>query len=100
MAAAGTTQQYTDYTQRQQPDVEAARTSHSVPASNSYTPRPPAPIVPPPASKMADSYVGPTTTVDPTAVYDPWPEYQRQKAIRDAERAERERKEEEARKEK
>ncbi|OSS45769.1 hypothetical protein B5807_09593 [Epicoccum nigrum] len=100
VAAAGTSQQYTDYTQRQRPDVEAARTSHSVSASNSYTPRPPAPIVPPPASKMADSYPDPTTTVDPTAVYDPWPEYQRQKAIRDAERAERERKEEEARKEK
>lgn len=99
MAAAGTSQQYTDYTQRQRPDVDAARTSHSVPASNSYTSRPPAPIVPPSASKMADSYAGPTITVDPTAVYDPWPEYQRQKAVRDAERAERERKEE-ARKEK
>jgi len=95
MAAAGASQQYTDYPQRQRSDVEATRTSHSVPASDSYTPRPPAPIVPPPASKMADSYAGPTTTVDPTAVYNPWPEFERQKAIRDAERAERERIEEE-----
>jgi hypothetical protein len=97
VAAAAASQQYTDYPQRQRSDVEATRTSHSVPASDSYTPRPPAPIVPPPASKMADSYAGPTTTVDPTAVYDPWPEFERQKAIRDAER---ERIEEEARKEK
>jgi hypothetical protein len=100
MAAAGTSQQYTDYTHRQRPDVEAPRPSHLVPASNSYTPRPPAPIVPPPAPKMADTYAGPPSTVDPTAVYNPWPEFERQKAVRDAERAERERKEEEAHKEK
>lgn len=98
MATAGTPQQYTNYN-RQLPDVDNTQSSHNVQPSTSYTPRPPAPIVQPHASTMLEPYSGSSTTVDPTAVYDPWPEIQRQQAIGDAERAERERKEEEARKE-
>lgn len=95
MAAAGTSQQYSNYN-RQLPDVDSSRSVHAAQSSTSYTPRPPAPIVPPILPEPTTNY---STTVDPTAVYDPWPEIQRQQAIRDAERAERERKEEEARKE-
>lgn len=100
MAAAGTSQQYTDYSCRPLLDVDNLRFSHAMPPSTSDTPRPPAPIAQPPASNIPESYAGSSTTVDPTAVYDPWPEYQRQQAIRDAERAEKERKEEEVCKEK
>lgn len=95
MAAAGTSQQYNDYNR----PVDNPRPSHTVAPSTSYTPRPPAPIHPPAAASIPEHYTGSSTTVDPTAVYDPWPEIQRQQAIRDAERAEKERKEEEARKE-
>ncbi|KAF9696011.1 hypothetical protein EKO04_005777 [Ascochyta lentis] len=99
MAAAGTSQSYTDYGRRQLPDVDISRTTHSATPMTSYTPRAPAPIVQPPPSSISESYTGSSTTVDPTAVYDPWPEYQRQQAARDAARAEQERKQEEARKE-
>ncbi|KAH6615344.1 hypothetical protein C7974DRAFT_64537 [Boeremia exigua] len=97
MAAAGTSQSYGDYSHRHLPETDASRSSHTAPHSNSYTPRLPVPIVQPPVSAMPEPYTGPSTTVDPTAVYDPWPEYQRQRAIKDAERAEKERKEEEVR---
>ncbi|KAF3047876.1 hypothetical protein E8E11_007739 [Didymella keratinophila] len=96
MAAAGTSQQYSTYN-RQLPDVDSSRSSHAAQSSTSYTVRPPAPVVPPTLPEPTTNY---STTVDPTAVYDPWPEIQRQQAIRDAERAERERREEEARQEK
>jgi hypothetical protein len=96
MAAVGTSQQHSNYN-RQLPDVDSSRTSHAAHSSTSYTARPPAPTAPPTLPEPTTNY---STTVDPTAVYDPWPEIQRQQAIRDAERAERERKEEEARKEK
>lgn len=98
IAAAGTSQQYHDFSRRQLPDVDISRTSHS--AATSYTARPPAPVDQPPPSSIPEPYTGSSTTVDPTAVYDPWPEYQRQQAIRDAARAEQERKDDEARKEK
>lgn len=96
MTAAANSQPYSDYNRR---NTDVSRSSHSVPPSNSYAPRPPAQVVQPPISSTPDSYAGSSTTVDPTAVYDPWPEYQRQQAIRDAERIEWERKEEKARKE-
>ncbi|KAF1930894.1 uncharacterized protein M421DRAFT_57223 [Didymella exigua CBS 183.55] len=95
MAAVGTSQQHTNYN-RQLPDVDSSQSSQSLQAATSYTARPPAPIVPPHPSSIPESYSGSSTTVDPTAVYDPWPEIQRQQAIRDAERREREKKEEEA----
>lgn len=98
--AAGSTQHYSDYSHRHVPQVETSRSSHTITPSTSYTPRPPAPIVQPPVASLPEPYTGSSTTVDPTAIYDPWPEYQRQQAIRDAEHAERERKEEAARKEK
>lgn len=100
MLAAGTSQQYTDYGRRQHPDVEGSQSSHALQLPTSYTPRLPAPTAQPPTSSIPEPYTGSGTTVDPTAVYDPWPEYQRQQAIRDADRAEKERKEAEARKEK
>lgn len=99
MAAAGTSHQYADYGHRQLSNVETSRTSHSVPPANSYASRPPAQVVQPPVASISESYTGSSTTVDPTAVYDPWPEYQRQQAMKEAERAGRDRKEEEARKE-
>ncbi|KZM21806.1 uncharacterized protein EKO05_0001746 [Ascochyta rabiei] len=99
MAAAGTSQQYTDYGRRQLPDVDATQTAPNATPTTSYTPRAPAPTVQPPPSSISEPYTGSSTTVDPTAVYDPWPEYQRQQAARDAARAEQEKKKEEARKE-
>ncbi|KAJ4347621.1 hypothetical protein N0V95_005268 [Ascochyta clinopodiicola] len=100
MAAAGTSQQYNDYGRRQLPDVDTSRTAPKVPPTTSYAPRAPAPTTQPPPSTMPEPYTGSSTTVDPTAVYDPWPEYQRQQAARDAARAEQEKEDEEARKEK
>ncbi|KAF2632313.1 hypothetical protein BU25DRAFT_406868 [Macroventuria anomochaeta] len=100
MAPARTSQQYAGYSRRQVPYVDSSQSSHTVPPSTSYAPRPPAPIVQPPASSTPEPHTGSSTTVDPTAVYDPWPEYQRQQAIKDAKRAEKERKEEAPRKEK
>ncbi|KAF2131364.1 hypothetical protein P153DRAFT_364956 [Dothidotthia symphoricarpi CBS 119687] len=106
-------QQYTDYNQRQLPNAESSRTNQSSTTSNSYnyadaqTISPPtASISPAPTPSVSEPYNGQsTTTVDPMAVYDPWPEYQRkqaalraQKAAEDAARAEEERIAEEARK--
>jgi hypothetical protein len=72
-----------------------------VPTSYSYADRQvPAHIMQStPTGPVAEQYSQNTTTVDPMAVYDPWPEYQRkqealqaQKAIEEAARAEQERK--------
>jgi hypothetical protein len=100
--------QFNDYSARQLPSVEASRNSQNATSSTSYNygnaQMPSAAIAPPaPSSSMADTYIAQsTTTVDPMAVYDPWPEYQRkqaaQKAIEDAARAEEERIAQEARK--
>jgi hypothetical protein len=101
-------QQYNDYSARQLPSVEALRNSQNATSSTSYNygnaQMSSAAIAPPaPSASMADTYSAQsTTTVDPMAVYDPWPEYQRkqaaQKATEDAARAEEERIVEEARK--
>lgn len=104
-------QQYGDYNARQLPSVaaEASRNSQNATSSTAYNygnAQMPSAIVPPPpapATSMADTYSAQgTTTVDPMAVYDPWPEYQRkqaaQHAILDAARAEEERIAEETRK--
>jgi hypothetical protein len=98
-------QQYNDYSARQLPSVEASRNSQNATSSTSYNygntqVLAAAAIAPPaPSATMADTYSAQsTTTVDPMAVYDPWPEYQRKKAIEDAARAEEERIAEEARK--
>jgi hypothetical protein len=107
---AGVSQQYTDYDRRQLASVEASRTIPAPAPSTSYnynapTANPPGPIVPP-VSGVATTYTSQgSTTVDPMAVYDPWPEYQRkqealraQKAAEDAARGEEEWIAEEARK--
>ncbi|KAJ4983691.1 C2H2 finger domain-containing protein [Stagonosporopsis vannaccii] len=99
MAAAGSSHHYPDYNHRHFPDADASRFSHAVPPPTSYISRPPAPIFQPLASSLPEPYTGSSTTVDPIAVYDPWPEYQRRQAIRDAERAESNKDEENARKE-
>lgn len=109
-----TSQQYTDYNHRQLPSIEASRTNQNTAVSNSYgyaneqTISSPPAVAPPLAStsNVPEPYNSQnTTTVDPMAVYDPWPEYQRkqetlraQKAIEDAARAKEERIAEEARK--
>ncbi|KAF1911786.1 hypothetical protein BDU57DRAFT_598429, partial [Ampelomyces quisqualis] len=104
-------QQYTDYDRRQLASVDASHRNPTGPSTASYnyndtpTIAPPGPIAPP-ASSVAETYINQgSITVDPTAVYDPWPEYQRkqeailaQKAVEDAARAEEERVAEEARK--
>lgn len=104
-------QQYGDYNARQLPSVaaEASRNSQNATSSTAYNygnAQMPSAIVPPPPAppaSMADTYSAQgTTTVDPMAVYDPWPEYQRkqaaQKTIEDAARAEEGRITEEMRK--
>ncbi|KAH4180542.1 hypothetical protein HBH64_024830 [Parastagonospora nodorum] len=107
---AAASQQFTDYDRRQLASVEASRSNQIATPSTSYnyastsTIAQPGPIEPPPSS-AAETYAGQGSTVDPMAIYDPWPEYQRkqeliraQKAIEDAARAEDERTAEEARK--
>ncbi|RMZ69186.1 C2H2 finger domain-containing [Pyrenophora seminiperda CCB06] len=101
-------QQHSEYSGRQLPNVEASRSSQNPTSSTGYNYRsaqmPSGANAPPaPTANMAESYSAQnTTTVDPLAVYDPWPEYQRkqaaQKAMEEARRAEEERIAEEARK--
>ncbi|KAI2487942.1 hypothetical protein Ptr902_02075 [Pyrenophora tritici-repentis] len=101
-------QHYTDYSDRQLPSVDASRSSQNATSSTAYNygnAQMPSNAIaqPAPTATMADTYSAQsTTTVDPLAVYDPWPEYQRkqaaQKAMEDAQRAEEERIAEEARK--
>ncbi|KAF1956124.1 hypothetical protein CC80DRAFT_366230, partial [Byssothecium circinans] len=91
-----------EYPRRQLPNPDVSRTAHPASTSYSYTDtQSTAPLNPVP-----ETYGQSTTTVDPMAVYDPWPEYQRkqetlraQKAEEDAARAEEERKAEALRKE-
>jgi hypothetical protein len=103
-----TNQQRNDYSGRQLPSVEASCSLPNVTSSTSYNHGnaqiPSAAIAPPaPSASMTDTYSAQsTTTVDPMAVYDPWPEYQRkqvaQKTVVDIARAAEERIAEEARK--
>jgi hypothetical protein len=91
-----TNQQYGAHSNQQLPIIETTRGPPNVTTSGAYNystepMRPAAPSV-----SMADAYHAQgTTTVDPMAVYDPWPEYQRKqaakKAVEDAARAEEER---------
>lgn len=106
-----TTQHNQSYDPRPLSDVDAIHQSQNSTPSVAYgydstqTLPHPGPIAPP-VSSIGDSYLGQTsTTVDPTAVYDPWPEYQRkaealrvQKAAEEAALAEEQRRSEEARK--
>lgn len=109
--SAAPSQHYPDHDRRQTASVEPPHTNPPAASSSSYSygnapnVAQPGPIAPS-ASSVAETYIGQgSTTVDPTAVYDPWPEYQRkqealraQNAIEDAARAEKERIAEEARK--
>jgi hypothetical protein len=96
-------QQYTDYDRRLPASVDTSRTNQNATGSSSYNygsvqTVPPSEPIPPPASSVPEAYNGQgSITVDPTAVYDPWPEYQRkqdaaraQKAIEDAPHADEE----------
>lgn len=101
--ATTTSQQYTDYDRRQLASADTARGNQATPPAtykypNTQTVAPPGPIAPPPSS-IPEPYLNPgSTTVAPTAVYDPWPEYQHkaeairaQRAAEDAAHAEEER---------
>lgn len=105
-----TSQQHVDYNRRQLSSAESSRASNNSAASNAYnyTNNPvvaPPSIVSAPSVSVPDTYSAQSTTVDPMAVYDPWPEYQRkqdviraQQLAEDAARAEEETILEEARK--
>ncbi|EUC31866.1 hypothetical protein COCCADRAFT_27481 [Bipolaris zeicola 26-R-13] len=92
-------QQYGGYGNQQVASVESSRGSqnHTPSNVNNYNTAPMPPAAPSaPTVSIADTYhTQGTTTVDPLAVYDPWPEYQRKqaarKAIEEAARAEEER---------
>ena len=96
---ATTNQQYGGYGSQQIASVESSRGSqnHTPSNVNNYDTAPMPPAAPSaPTVSMADTYhTQGTTTVDPLAVYDPWPEYQRKqaarKAMEDVARAEEER---------
>lgn len=102
-AAMSSASQYSDYSgDRQLPSIDATRSSTTAAASSSSynhgTTQAPAPTFQAPASNPPNSYEQGAITVDPMAVYDPWPEYHKkqeaaraQKAIEDAARAEKER---------
>ncbi|KAF2267038.1 hypothetical protein CC78DRAFT_566452 [Lojkania enalia] len=106
--AAMATTQYNDYSNRQLPSVDASQgVPSSVSASYSYSdPQAAVPIAQTAvANNVSEQYNQATITVDPIAVYDPWPEYQRKqierarKAAEDAAKAEEEHRAEERRKE-
>lgn len=100
--------QYHDYNNRQLPNLDMTRGSNTT-VSTPYSygdAQSTAAAVPTIVNNAPEMYHQSTTTVDPSAVYDPWPEYQRkqeairaQKAIEDAARAEEERRAEQIRKE-
>jgi hypothetical protein len=100
--------QYNEYSNRQLPTLDARR-NRTATASSSYNygdTQAPTSALQAPANNAADTYNQGAITVDPMAVYDPWPGYQRkqealraQKAFEDAAHAEQERVAEEARKE-
>lgn len=100
MTVAGSSQHNSDRSHRHVPDSDSSRSSHVVPLPTSYTPQASATVFQPLVSSTPEPYTGSSTTVDPMAVYDPWPSYQRQQAIKDAERAGREKKGENVFKEK
>lgn len=91
--------QYNDYSSRQLPNLNATRGTTAA-ASTSYNyddARASTATLQAPANNPAETYHQGAVTVDPMAVYDPWPEYQRkqeallaQKAVEDAARAEEE----------
>ena len=108
--AKHTAAQYTEYNNRQLPNLNTTRSTTVTSSSYSGEDIPaPAPLKQTAANNVGDSFNQGAITVDPMAVYDPWPEYQRkqeairaQKAVEDAARAEEEaaeaaRKEEERR---
>ncbi|KAF2447811.1 hypothetical protein P171DRAFT_461951 [Karstenula rhodostoma CBS 690.94] len=95
--SAASQSQYNDHSNRQLPTLDATRSGTAAASSYSYSDT---------QAPTPTSYNQGAITVDPMAVYDPWPEYQRkqealraQKAIEVAARAEEERIAEEARKE-
>lgn len=109
-AAVNSAAQYEDYGHRQLPAVNTSRNrrSTSIPTPYSYADaQVSTPVTQPTAAaNIAEQYSHGMITVDPSAVYDPWLEYQRQqeklreqKATEDSARAEEERKAEEARQE-
>ncbi|EOA82060.1 uncharacterized protein SETTUDRAFT_97696 [Exserohilum turcica Et28A] len=101
-------QQYGNYSGQQLPSVGDLQGTQSATPSGAYNyateQLPPTTIAPhTPSVSIADTYHAQgTTTVDPMAVYDPWPEYQRKQAEKlakeHAARAEEERVAEEQRK--
>ncbi|KAF2793054.1 hypothetical protein K505DRAFT_245279 [Melanomma pulvis-pyrius CBS 109.77] len=104
--AVGPANQYHGSSRRHLPTVEAPRNTQTtgMPTSYSYAEsQVPTPVVQT-TPTISEQYNQNAVTVDPMAVYDPWPQYQRkqealraQKAIEDDARAEEERKAEEAR---
>ncbi|KAF2856393.1 hypothetical protein T440DRAFT_413635 [Plenodomus tracheiphilus IPT5] len=108
---AVTNQQYNDYNHRKLPGVEPVRVPQSASTSHSYNyasshVTTSNTALPASSVNVDDTYNAPrATTVDPSAVYDPYADIQRraeiaraQKALEDAARAEEERISEEARK--
>ncbi|KAL5393520.1 hypothetical protein DPSP01_000335 [Paraphaeosphaeria sporulosa] len=101
-----TASQYNNCSNRQFPSINATRSGTAAASSYNYgDTHAPTSTFQSPANNAADSYNQGAITVDPMAVYDPWPEYQRkqeavraQKAVEDAARGEAERIAEEARK--
>ncbi|KAJ4296589.1 hypothetical protein N0V90_006636 [Kalmusia sp. IMI 367209] len=107
-AAMTAATQYNDYSNRQLPNLNATRSTGSVfPSSYSYgDTHASTSVSQAPTSNAVGTYSHPTVTVDPMAIYDPWPEYERkqvtlraQKAVEDAAREEEARKEEERKRE-
>lgn len=92
-------QRHDDYSRRQLPSGRASGSipvaassklhSHAHAPAQSYTQVHSGPIAPPaPSSSISDTYSGQSaTTVDPTAVYDPWLEYQRKQDTSRAQKA-------------
>ncbi|KAF2189730.1 hypothetical protein K469DRAFT_700984 [Zopfia rhizophila CBS 207.26] len=88
VAMTGATQ-YNDCGHRQLPSVDASRNAQTAGVSASYScgdQQIPAPVAQPTSTNAPDYNQG-TITVDPMAVYNPWPDYQRQQEARRAQKA-------------
>lgn len=102
-AATTAAAHHNNYSSRQLPSIDASRSSQSAPAATAYNyadTQSATSIAQPTAhANIADQFNQGAITVDPIAVYDPWPEYERQQEKLRQQKVDEERKAKEAQQE-
>lgn len=96
-AALSAAAHYNDYNKRQLHNPDATRSTVSSESSNYEDTQGSASTPQASSNNVAEPFNQGAITVDPSAVYDPWPEYQRKQEAMQAQKAAEDRKAEEAR---